>query len=95
MEILLVKWALIQHKDVILQPSYLHNGISYTGKMTSLYWVGALVSPGVLFPRQPLNPWLCITPGHQEGPKLEEKHSRDIGCLPVLELQLLRLLYSM
>ena len=27
----------------ILQPSYLHNGISYTGKTTSLYWIGALV----------------------------------------------------
>ena len=25
----------------ILPPSYLHNGISYTGKMTSLYWIGA------------------------------------------------------
>ena len=25
----------------ILRPSYLHNGISYTGK-TSLYWIGAL-----------------------------------------------------
>ena len=29
----------------ILRPSYLHNGISYTGKMTSLYWIGALDSP--------------------------------------------------
>ena len=28
----------------ILRPSYLHNGISYTGKMTSLYWIRALVS---------------------------------------------------
>ena len=27
----------------ILRPSYLHNGISYTGKTTSLYWIGALV----------------------------------------------------
>ena len=27
----------------ILRPSYLHNGISYTGKMSSLYWIGALV----------------------------------------------------
>ena len=27
----------------ILGPSYLHNGISYTVKMTSLYWFGALV----------------------------------------------------
>ena len=29
----------------ILRPSYLHNGISYTGKMTSLYWIGPLVFP--------------------------------------------------
>ena len=26
---------------MILRPSYLHNGISYTYKMTSLYWIGA------------------------------------------------------
>ena len=26
----------------ILRPSYLHNGISYTGQTTSLYWIGAL-----------------------------------------------------
>ena len=25
----------------ILRPSYLHNGISYTGKKTSLYWIRA------------------------------------------------------
>ena len=28
----------------ILRPSYLHNGISYTGKTTYLYWIGALSS---------------------------------------------------
>ena len=27
----------------ILWPSCLHNGISYTGKMTSLYWIRALI----------------------------------------------------
>ena len=27
----------------ILRPSYLHNGISYTGKMTSLYWIRARI----------------------------------------------------
>ena len=27
----------------ILRPSHLHNGISYTDEMTSLYWIGALV----------------------------------------------------
>ena len=28
---------------MILWLSYLHNGISYTGKMTSLYWIGAQI----------------------------------------------------
>ena len=28
----------------ILRPSYLHNGISHTGKTTSLYWIRALVN---------------------------------------------------
>ena len=27
----------------VVRSSYLHNGISYTGKMSSLYWMGALV----------------------------------------------------
>ena len=27
----------------ILRPSYLHNGISYTGKTTSLYWIRTLI----------------------------------------------------
>ena len=26
----------------VIRPSYLHNGISYTGKMSSLYWIRAL-----------------------------------------------------
>ena len=29
--------------DIVLRLSYLQNGISYTGKTTSLYWIGALV----------------------------------------------------
>ena len=33
----------------ILRPSYLHNGISYTGKMISLYWIGALSPAQLLF----------------------------------------------
>ena len=28
----------------VVGSSYLHNGISYTGKMSSLYWIGAQVS---------------------------------------------------
>ena len=31
----------------ILRPSYLHNGISYTGKMISLYWIRIQVSVDV------------------------------------------------
>ena len=27
----------------ILQPSYLHNGVSFTGKMASFYWIRAQV----------------------------------------------------
>ena len=34
----------------ILRPSYLHNGISYTDKMTSLYWIRAQSS----FPSPPI-----------------------------------------
>ena len=44
----IIKTLSYQHRKshcgdkTILQPSYLHNEISYTGKMTSLYWIGAL-----------------------------------------------------
>ena len=31
-------------EKTILKPSCLHNGISYTGKMTSLYWISALAA---------------------------------------------------
>ena len=37
----------------ILRPSYLHSGISYTGKVTSLYWIGAR-----------LFSWFLTSPGH-------------------------------
>ena len=33
----------------ILRPSYLHNGISYTGKMTSLYWIRAQKFRALMF----------------------------------------------
>ena len=29
---------------MVIRSSYLHNGISYTGKMSSLYWISPLVS---------------------------------------------------
>ena len=41
----------------ILRPSYLHNGISYTGKMASLYWIRAhsrIEKTTLLHPFQPV-----------------------------------------
>ena len=35
---MMYKYELYSIWNVILRPSYLHNGISYTGKITSLYW---------------------------------------------------------
>ena len=32
----------------VVRSSYLHNGISYAGKMSSLYWIGALLWPSLL-----------------------------------------------
>ena len=50
----------------ILRPSYLHNGISYTGKMTSLYWIRALglfafhfLGLGYPLPTRPLSRDMC------------------------------------
>ena len=37
----------------ILRPSYLHNGISCSAKMTSLYWIGALATNHYLSQRRP------------------------------------------
>ena len=45
-----IKMTSYQHRKshcgdkTILRPSYLHNGISYTGKMISLYWIRALLT---------------------------------------------------
>ena len=40
----------------ILRPSYLHNGIPYIGKITSLYWIRALITIG--------HPWILGMPGY-------------------------------
>ena len=45
----LIQYKMLSYQDrkshcgdkTILRPSYLHNGISYTGKMISLYWIRA------------------------------------------------------
>ena len=47
--------------ETILRPSFLHNGISYTGKTTSLYWIRLQSLKGWYWPKAPLTPamlWL-------------------------------------
>ena len=67
----------------ILRPSYLHNGISYTGKTTYLYWIRAqgissnstdLVSPEYCGSR-----WLHMLLGHmdEQGRIWESNHPVD------------------
>ena len=53
----------------VVRSSYLHNGISYTGKMTSLYWFSPLVlltyiwdSPPVAYFTKEVNPSLAKPP---------------------------------
>ena len=65
----------------ILWPSYLHNGISYTGKITSLYWIGPWINIGsgngcLRAPGHYLNQ--CWLHYHQQV----LWHSRLILCLP-------------
>ena len=64
----------------ILRPSYLHNGISYTGKMTSLYWIRAQVFKNIFEwaenatvtqfphnnPKMYISRILCVCDVHQE-----------------------------
>ena len=45
----------------VVRSSYLHNRISYTGKMTSLYWNAPLVSNDVYLPKMMIGIYECIT----------------------------------
>ena len=86
--------GLIQYKDVvlpvfmyrksirwsiILRPSYLHNGISYTGKMTFLYWDGP---QSASFHQFTMNRWIQTPPNSPTG-QLTECLS-DFKCIEVL-----------
>ena len=62
--------------------SYLHNGISYTGKTTSLYWIRALVGkefvPSAQWPSR-RSVWSRFVPMglHPIPPNLERKQTRQ------------------
>ena len=52
----------------ILLPSYLHIGISYTGKMASLYRIMTLFSVGMYFPWSPAGISVFVYLGLFTGP---------------------------
>ena len=54
--------------------SYLHNGISYTGKMSSLYWFSPLIAPIYSYPS------ICISINvYRDKPSIDT--SRPLSCL--------------
>ena len=55
----------------VVRSSYLHNGISYTGKMSSLYWIRALVTIG---------PGNHLTLVRQPEPMLAYHQLRHVVC---------------
>ena len=58
----------------ILRPSYLHNGISYTGKTTSLYWIKAQMTLG-----NTGNFSVNICEAHREG-RIKHRSQRTQIC---------------
>ena len=56
---------------MILRPSYLHNSISFTGKMTSLYWIRALVIQEIWASADKLH--VFTHPTHE----IPDKHQQD------------------
>ena len=61
---------------IILRPSYLHNGISYIGKMSSLYWIGTQTLP-VLIPCYLYKSPLVAT----QDPCIQRPHKHQLSYL--------------
>ena len=59
----------------ILRPSYLHNGISYTGKTTSLYWIRAQI-----LNIESVKVWVTRLPSLSHPPLSMWRHR--VTCLP-------------
>ena len=62
------KYAILPYRkfhcgdETILRPSYFHNGIAYTGKMTFLYWIRALKSLGA---NDQYRAWKSVAQNHE------------------------------
>ena len=59
----------------ISRPSYLHNGISFTGKTTSLYWIRARIAP------TPWLPWPVYVSVHNPVPTMDLAVFLMVGTL--------------
>ena len=87
----------------ILRPSYLHNGISYTGKMRSLYWIGAQqVNPGQVNSTQAFSNWWCDNHNYHVGillncnshPSMSNHYSGIIMGVMTTQITSLTIVYS-
>ena len=61
---------------MILWPSYLHNGISYTGKTASLYWIGAQ-DLAILDTPKPISFWFIYIETHSQDNKQWGNRNRN------------------
>ena len=68
----------------ILRPSYLHNGISYTGKTESLYWIRdqcltlPLIPLAVTWPYNDISVWRRVL---RHVDRIAPRKTRDPECL--------------
>ena len=77
----------------IWRPSYLHNGISYSGKMTSLYWIRAQTVM-LIYVRHRIGPQVIAevhdSPGNQSSKKHEDiwplKSAKVLFCSHHLDI---------
>ena len=64
----------------VVRSSYLHNGISYTGKMSSLYWIGALVFCECSS-QEKCNKWMRFTSNGNSPTLMPNLHTEYIGLV--------------
>ena len=80
----------------ILRPSYLHNGISYTGKTISLYWIGARWVWFRLYSTQLCSTGVNPCPAHGTLPRLSPTavHSGNKPSADTVFILVLVLIYN-
>ena len=75
---------------MILWPSYFQNGISYTGKMTCLYWIRALLFIKKIKEAMYFKPWFIsfiVTIKHPRNCIMLDKNQPDIYSMSPISVQ--------